>query len=150
MRAAVDRDGALTLRPRRSPVSAVISASVRSDTMSQDLDVSTVQLADDGQVIVLPTLNATGIAAFAQRIPLTRTTKAQISLSYTAGYSELPGYVITATNCLVSVLLSDRQNPIGAKSYRLGDKSITMADSGCSALIDRATMLLRKDIQRSF
>jgi hypothetical protein len=154
MRAAVDRNLGLIMRPRRFPLGTVSALSYQTQTGNVvPLDVTQCIIDNNVQTIAIPAINMTGgyQSVFA-RMPLGRTSPVWVSITYTAGYPTLPGYIITAANCLVGALLSDRYNPTGGAETAMGKQHIVSYLRGDqtakSALIKRAESLLRGDIER--
>jgi hypothetical protein len=155
-RAAVDRNLALTLRPRRFPVQSVSAISYQTDpTNVIPLVTSYAVIDNDGRTVVFPAVVMTnGNQGFQSFMPVGRNSPVWITLTYSAGYSSLPGYIIEAANCLTGALLADRQNPMGAYEIQMGKRKVVMAssrdDTAKGGLVKRAEDLLRNDIERPF
>jgi hypothetical protein len=148
MRAAVNRDFQLVLRPKRFPVQSVSSVTAQlNGSTTLNLAVSEAFIDADQQIVTLAQMTSTGgSVTFWGNIspPLRPTTPGWISLSYTAGYvySALPYEIHQACIWLTSDLLSDRRNPTGAAEQQLGKEHIVSRlrgdTSGRSVLAIRA------------
>jgi hypothetical protein len=155
-RAAVDRNIALVLRPRRFPVVSLSSLSYETDpTNVISLVTSYAVIDNDGRTVVLPAVVMTnGNQGFQSFMPVGRNSPVWINITYEAGYSPLPGYIIEAANCLTGALLADRQNPMGAFEIQMGKRKVVMGssrdDTAKGGLVKRAEDLLRNDIERPF
>lgn len=158
MRASVDRNTAINLRPRRFPIGSITALSYQTDpTNVVPLNTSYAIINSEIQTISVPSVTVTNTnQGYQQSIPISRTVPIWIQLSYTAGYapSALPGYITTATNYLTSALLADRYNNGGYAQTTQG-KTTLVAElrgdlTGKSILIKRAEWLLRGDIERTF
>jgi hypothetical protein len=154
MRAAVDKNFALILRPRRFPLGDVTALSYQSQA-SNVVDLDPAQCIIDSQVqtVAVPSVTMLGAQqSLFFRMPVGRSSPIWVTLTYDAGYSQLPGYISEACDCLVGALLSDRDNPTGAAELQLGKRHLVAylrGDlSGKTALVKRAEDLLRGDIER--
>ena len=156
MRAAVDVNGAVVLRPRRFPVTSLSSISYQTDPTNV-VPLSTAYATLEPQLVTLPILAAVGGTqgnmALVTR-PMSRNTPVWYNLTYVAGYAPgtIPGHVIEAGMCLVSALIADRQNPTGAAEVQMGKRHLVAYlrgdTSGKVGLVKRAEMLLRNEQQR--
>jgi hypothetical protein len=157
MRAAIDVNGALVMRPRRFPITSIVSISYQTDPTNV-IPLSTAYATFEQQLITLPVLAATGGTqgnmALVSR-PVSRQTPVWYNITYVAGYAlgALPGLVSEAAICLVSALLADRQNSTGAAEVQMGKRHLVAYlrgdQSGKVGLIKRAEALLAGEQQRS-
>jgi hypothetical protein len=154
MRAAVDRNNAIIMRPRRFPLGSVSALSYQTQP-GNAVTLDPVECIIDSlvQTIAVPAISMFGSQqSLFSRMPIGRSSPVWITITYTAGYPVLPGYVVEAANCLVGATLSDQFNPTGAAEIQMGKQHIVSylrGDlSGKTALIKRAESLLRQDIER--
>jgi hypothetical protein len=156
MRAAVDVNGAIVIRPRRFPIVSVSSISYQTDPTNV-VPLSTAYVTLEQQLITLPVLAATGGTqgnmALLSR-PVSRQTQIWYNITYIAGYAPgtIPGHVTEAGMCLVSALLADRQNPTGGAEVQMGKRHLVAYlrgdQSGKVGLIKRAESLLANEQER--
>ncbi len=152
MRASIDQQGMLNFRPRHFPITAENGLTiVTNSAVSNTYDATQCIIADDHQIVSVPWLVATGNQNTNANIWLypqpSRQQQQWLQITYTAGYapSALPGDVKDAAVLLVSDMLSRRQNPTGASSISIGDKSLQSGSrdvSGDSDLVKRALKIL--------
>lgn len=154
MRAAIDRNHAIIMRPRRFPVSAVTALSYQAQ-IGNVVPLDPTQCIVDSmvQTVAVPAIAVVGAQqSLFTRMPVGRTSPVWITITYAAGYPVLPGYVVEAANCLTGALLSDQFNPTGAAEMQMGkQKSVSYLRGDLSAknaLVKRAENLLRDDIER--
>lgn len=160
-RAAVTRDYALMLRPKRFPVVSVSAITAQlTGQATLPLSVANAQIDSDAQLVTLLTMTASsgGAMTFWGSVspPIKPTTPGFVTLSYTAGYAytSLPQSVRQACTWLTSDLLSDRQNPTGAAEIKLGSLALVTRlrgeTTGRSVLVMRAEKALDPYRQRVF
>jgi hypothetical protein len=155
MAATINSDGALSLRPRQFPVQSISALSLGLDqgTMAA-YDATQAFITSNQRRIRVPTLNALGGSGGNNLLglfcPFNQGTAGFAEYTYVAGftYANMPWDVKRAAILLTSDTLSDRQNPTGAATLRLGQKQIegylrgdTSAQSG---LYKRAASFLQK------
>ncbi|WIG60009.1 MAG: hypothetical protein OJF49_002757 [Ktedonobacterales bacterium] len=127
MRANLDRDGVLVVRPGHFPVQSVTALAIdlgQGQTLS--FDATQVQLASNGRVIELPYLLSTapnpGQVLGCPGVGLSRVRRQWVTLTYTGGLTPgaLPYDVRQACIWVASELLAERRNPTGAAAVRQG------------------------------
>jgi hypothetical protein len=154
MRAAVDRNRAIIMRPRRFPLSTVSALSYQAQIGSAvPLDPTQCIVDSLVQTVAVPAIAAIGAQQnLFSLMPMGRTSPVWLTITYAAGYPVLPGYIVEAANCLTGSLLSDQFNPTGAAEMQMGKQKIVSYLRGDlsakNALVKRAENLLRDDIER--
>ncbi len=131
IRAALDRDGVLVVRPGHWPVQSVSALAIDlGDGQTLTLDATQVELASGGRLIELPYLLSTvpgpGQVLVLETAGLSRTRRQWATLTYTGGISigAVPYDVQQACVWVTSELLAERRNPTGAAVMRLGKYEI--------------------------
>lgn len=152
MRASIDAQGQLNFRPRHFPITAENGITIITNSgVANTYDATQCIIATDHQIVSVPWLVATGNQSSNANIWLSPAPSRQqtmwLQITYTAGYAQaaIPGDVKDAAILLVSDMLSRRQNPTGASSISLGDKSLQAGSrdtSGESDLVKRAKQIL--------
>lgn len=152
MRAAIDNEQQLAIRPRHFPVSAVASLSMKS-SQNTSIDYDATQAIIDGaaQVVYVPALLSTGGGGTTYSLTAVRprTANMWLTISYTAGYpaNAIPGDVREAVTLLLSDILAKRLNPSGAFEVQMGKRMVRVGantdTSGESTLVKRAKQLLQ-------
>lgn len=160
MRAAVDNESHLILRPRQSPVQSVSTITISfTPTSTLSLDISQATIDSTGKTIdisALDTVQSGNNNALYLLNYLDNTTPGDVSVTYTAGfiYGALPLYIRRAAVLLVSDILSQRVNTIGAAQFRQGQvlyETYLRGDlSGESALLKQARRLLQPVTQEAW
>jgi hypothetical protein len=88
--------------------------------------------------------------------PLSRRTKAWVTITYTAGFTPatMPGIISDTAILLLSSILSRRQNPTGADQINLADKNLVTTlrgdPSGDSLLVKEVKQNLARYIRKAF
>lgn len=160
MRAAIDNQFALHFRPRHWPVQSLTSLSITTvPNNSISYDPTQVIIDSDKQICSMPNMQPLPLSGSGQapypiwNVP-SRYRQAQVTITYTAGYSTMPPDVIEATVLLVSDILSKRLNPLGAADTQSGDRHISTVlrgdFSGESLLRKRAAAILNNYTMQSF
>lgn len=154
MRAAIDNQGGLNIRPLHFPVTSLSSLSVATSDSSSAIDYDPTEAQIDSlqrlvSVPVLKPLNSGQQSLTSQFSPsLSRSQKAWLSITYTAGFatSTLPWTVTRAAMLLTNEMLAQTANPIGADSISQGKRSVAFVirgdTSGDSLLVKQAKQLL--------
>ncbi|GCE14197.1 hypothetical protein [Tengunoibacter tsumagoiensis] len=159
MRAAMNRDYQLLIRPKQFPVTTVSAVTISLNASTTiNLDASQAMIDADQQIVTIAQLSTTSGTVPWSGItrPLSQTTPGFVQISYTAGYAyaSLPYDISQACIWLVSDLLSDRRNPTGAAEVRLGDVQLITRlrgeTTGRSVLVMRAESALSPYRQRAF
>jgi hypothetical protein len=144
MRAAIDVDQTLLLRPYFWPVASVASMSIRFlDGVATALSLTNLTLPDGARTIALPyaqLLNTAPPAAPWYGVGFPRERDFWLTLTYTAGpipgtsLSGVPFDIRQACMLKVSDLLARRLNPLGASHWRRGDVSYGFGGRGAQNL----------------
>lgn len=160
MRAAIDNQGELVFRPRHWPIQSIATLAIAMTNQSSTAyDVTQVQVDSDKQMCTVPNLLATatqGQTPYPILARLSRQQKAQLTISYQAGYaySALPGDLKEAAVLATSDLVAKRYNPIGAPDVSDGSSHISASlrgdFTGESLLIKRTMKILVKYTTESF
>lgn len=128
LRASLDRDGVLTLRPGHFPIQSVTALAVelgQGDTLT--FDVTQIELPSGGRMIEIPYLLLAGSPTPGQQLlletfGLSRARRQWVTVTYTGGV--LPGAVPydlqQAAIWVASDLLAQRRNPSGAAVVHQG------------------------------
>jgi len=152
MRAAIDNEQQLAIRPRHFPVSSVAGLSVKSSqNTSIDYDAGQAIIDGTAQVVYVPALLSTGGGGTTYSLTAVRprTANMWLTISYTAGYpaGAMPGDVREAATLLLSDILAKRMNPSGAFEVQMGKRMVRVGPntdmSGESTLVKRAKQLLQ-------
>jgi hypothetical protein len=152
MRAALDNEQQLAMRPRHFPVSSVSSLSLKSSQSdSTTYDAAQTIIDSAAQVVYVPALLSTGGNSTTYNLlPMrSRTANQWLTISYLAGYpaNAIPGDVREAVMLLLSDILAKRLNPSGAYETQMGKRRIRLSatadTSGDSALVKRARQILQ-------
>ena len=154
MAASINSDGALSIRPRQFPVQSISALSLGLDQSSlAAYDTTQAFITSNLRRITVPTLNAlnsSGNSLLSLLSPFNQTTAGYAEYTYVAGFlaANMPFDIKRAAILLTSDALSDRQNPTGAATLKLGQKQIdaylrgdTSAQSG---LYKRAANFLQR------
>jgi len=113
----------------------------------------------DKQICSMPNMQPLPLSGSGQApYPIWNTTSryqaAQLTLTYTAGYSSMPADVTEAAVLLVSDILAKRLNPVGAPDVGSGGMHISAVlrgdNSGESLLVKRARHVLDNYTMQSF
>lgn len=160
MRAAIDNQFALHFRPRHWPIQSLTALSITTvpgNTISYD--PTQVIIDSDKQICSMPNMQPLPMAGSGQgpypiwNVP-SRYRQAQVTITYTAGYSIMPADVIEAAVLLTSDILAKRLNPVGAPDISSGDRHISAVlrgdNSGESLLYKRALGILNNYMMQSF
>jgi|SRR5579883_3339981 hypothetical protein len=127
MRASLDRDGVLVVRPGHFPVQSIASLAVEfGQGQSLALDVTQIELPSGGRLIEAPyLLNGTlspGQQLLLETQGLSRSRRQWVTLTYTGGLT--PGLLLydvqQACIYVVSEFLAQRRNPTGAALVHQG------------------------------
>lgn len=158
MRASIDNQNALVLRPTHFPVTAINSIVLQAQ-QGQTLTLAVAQAFIDAsaQVVKVPILNATGPTSqvFFPQQPMSRTVNMWATIGYTAGFvpSALPPAIRDGAVLLTSEILSRRQNPTQADQIMLGRKMLVATmrgdQSGESLFVKQAARKLARYKVRS-
>lgn len=160
MRAAIDNQFALHFRPRHWPVQSLTALSITTvPNNSISYDPTQVIIDSDKQICSMPNMQPLPLPGSGQspypiwNVP-DRYRQAQVTITYTAGYSTIPPDVTEAAILLTSDILAKRQNPIGAADLQSGDRRITAMlrgdMTGESTLYKRAIRILNYYSMESF
>ena len=128
MRASIDNQNALVLRPTHFPITAINSIVLQAQ-QGQTLTLAVAQAFIDAsaQTVRVPILNATGPTSqvFFPQQPMSRTANMWATIGYTAGFvpAALPPAIRDGAVLLVSEILRRRYNPTGADQVRSGGVS---------------------------
>lgn len=160
MRAAIDNQFALHFRPRHWPVQTLTALSITTvpgNTISYD--PTQVIIDSDKQICSMPNMQPLPLPGSGQspypiwNVP-SRYRQAQVTITYTAGFSVMPADVTEAAVLLVSDLLAKRLNPVGAADITSGDRRIATVlrgdFSGESLLRKKAQAILNSYTMQSF
>lgn len=167
MRAFINPQYSLVIRPNNFPVTAVSSISVEfAPGNALGFDATQVELDDDGRLITLPILSQTTAQvqspAWLYGPPLTREDEAWAVIIYTAGIGgvvgALPEDFKLAVAWVARELLGETRNPTGAASMRQEDVTVNqrhtnarlMESSADSIFLIQAKEALRRYKQRPF
>jgi hypothetical protein len=154
MRAAVDNQNQLVLRPRDS-VTALTALSIKSNvSTSVPYDAAQAIIDSIGLTIAVPWIVASsggggGGSTYSLLSRISRNTNLWITITYTHGYTlaAMPGSITDAAILLVSDILARRTNPTGADVVILGKHSLTTSTrgdtSGMTALVKDAMRKLQ-------
>lgn len=153
MRASIDNQGMLVFRPRHFPVSAESGITIESSIIDPiTYDSTQVILNGSKQVVRVPWListanNQSADATWNSPISRSRGSNLFLLISYTAGWSPLPGDIRDVAVLLTSEIIARRQNPTGAIAIRLGDKQMQISgprdEIGESLLVKMAKQKLQ-------
>ena len=131
IRAALDRDGVLVIRPGHWPVQSVSAVAAElGDGQTLALDAAQAELASGGRLVEVPYLlsaaPAPGQVLVLETAGLSRSRRQWATLSYTGGIpiGAVPYDVQQACVWVTSELLAERRNPTGAAAMRLGKYQI--------------------------
>ena len=130
MRASIDNQGMLVFRPRHFPISAESGITIESSILDPvDYDATQIILNGSKQVVKVPWLLATSnnqsaSSAWGSPVDRSRGSNLFLLISYTAGWSPLPGDIRDCAVLLTSEIIARRQNPAGSVAIRLGDKQM--------------------------
>ncbi|HTJ49444.1 MAG TPA: hypothetical protein VL443_08340 [Cyclobacteriaceae bacterium] len=160
MRASIDENYDLFFRPRHWPVQSITNVAINvtaGDSIA--FDPAQVIIDSDRQVCSMPNMLALPVAGSGQspypiwNVP-SRNRKAQVVITYTAGFPTIPNDVTEAAILLASDVLAKRQNPIGAPDLSSGGRHISAAvrgdNSGDSLLSKRAKKILDNYMMQAF
>ena len=153
MRAAIDEQGILWFRPRHFPITALSSITLQTTNLTtMSFDPTQAIIDGDRQLVQIPNLQGlTGSGtpsqfALQQGPPISRSTKATLTITYNSGYNPLPSTVIRAASLLVNQCFVQLTNSIGADQAQEGKRNITFTlrgdQSGESLLVKEAVRLL--------
>jgi hypothetical protein len=118
VRAWIDRDTVLVIRPGHFPVQSVSALTLdQAECGISTLDVTQARLPSAGRIIEVPLL-----AGIEPLLTLSRSRRTWISLTYTGGVTPaaLPYDLAQACVWVTSELLAERRNPSGAARVRQG------------------------------
>ena len=160
MRAAIDNQFALHFRPRHWPVQTLTSLSITTvPNNTIQYDPTQVIIDSDKQICSMPNMQPLPLSGSGQspypiwNVP-SRYRQAQVTITYTAGFSVMPSDVIEAAVLLTSDILAKRLNPVGAPDLASGDRHISAVlrgdNSGESLLRKRAQHILDNYTMQSF
>ena len=131
IRAALDRDGVLVIRPGHWPVQSVSALAIDlGDGQTLSLDATQVELASGGRLVELPYLLSAapgpGRVLVLATAGLSRSRRQWATLTYTGGISigAVPYDVQQACVWVTSELLAERRNPTGAAAMKMGKYEI--------------------------
>lgn len=160
MRAAIDNQFALHFRPRHWPVQSLTALSITTvpnNTISYD--PTQVIIDSDKQICSMPNMQPLPLSGSGQspypiwNVP-SRYRQAQVTITYSAGYSAMPSDVTEAAVLLTSDILAKRLNPMGAADSQSGDRRVSpvlRGDlTGESLLYKRAVKILNYYAMNSF
>lgn len=147
----IDEDRNIVLFPRKIPINNLTSLSIVKGSTSIDInlqdgaDTDIFNIPSSKDMVLIPlgkiTLNSVSVVD----LDSLRTTKFLYKLSYTAGFSSIPGEVKDATGLLVLEKLSKGMNLSGAQSVSEGGISISYSNrKGKSDFVSDAERLLFK------
>ncbi len=148
LRAYLDRDGVLVIRPGHFPIQSIASVAVElGQGQSVTLDATQAELPSSGRLIELPhrlwSTPSPGQLLVLEN-GLSRGRRQWVTLTYTAGLtpSAVPYDIQLACVWVTSELLAERRNPTGAASMRQGkfqlDARLRGDTSGDSILLLQA------------
>jgi hypothetical protein len=127
MRASLDRDGVLIIRPGHFPIQSVASVAVElGQGQSLSFDVTQAELPSNGRYVEIPYLlinaPAPGQILVLESSGLSRSRRQWATLTYTAGLTPgaVPYDVQLACVWVTSELLAERRNPTGAARVHQG------------------------------
>lgn len=127
IRAALDRDGVLVIRPGHWPVQSVAVVAIDlGDGQTLALDATQVELPSGGRLVEVPYLLSAapspGQMLVLETAGLSRSRRQWATLTYTGGLtiSAVPYDVQQACVWVTSELLAERRNPTGAAAMKLG------------------------------
>lgn len=160
MRAAIDNQFALHFRPRHWPVQTLTALSITTVPGNTiQYDPTQVIIDSDKQICSMPNMQPLPLPGSGQspypiwNVP-DRYRQAQVTITYTAGFSVMPFDVTEAAVLLVSDILAKRLNPVGAADITSGDRRIATVlrgdFSGESLLRKRARDILYNYTMQSF
>lgn len=160
MRAAIDNQFALHFRPRHWPVQTLTALSITTvPNNSISYDPTQVIIDSDKQICSMPNLQPLPLPGSGQgpypiwNVP-SRYRQAQVTITYTAGFSVMPADVTEAAVLLVSDILAKRLNPVGGADITSGDRRIATVlrgdFSGESLLYKKAQRILNNYTMQSF
>lgn len=147
--AMIDNQQNLVLRPRNRPVTAFTALQLAWQQGGQvTFQASQAEIDTAGRIISVPVLQQSGAQSPAvwPGQPVSRTWKAWVTITYTAGYTPatMPAVMRECALLLTSNILSRRQNPTGADQINLADKQLVAVLRGD---LSGAT-LLEKEVLR--
>lgn len=160
MRAAIDNQFALHFRPRHWPVQTLTSLSITTvPNNTIQYDPTQVIIDSDKQICSMPNMQPLPLSGSGQspypiwNVP-SRYRQAQVTITYTAGFSVMPPDVTEAAVLLISDILAKRLNPVGAPDLASGARHISAVlrgdNSGESLLRKRAQHILDSYTMQSF
>lgn len=160
MRAAIDNQFALHFRPRHWPVQTLTSLSITTvPNNTIQYDPTQVIIDSDKQICSMPNMQPLPLSGSGQspypiwNVP-SRYRQAQVTITYTAGFSVMPADVTEAAVLLTSDILAKRLNPVGAPDLQSGQRHISAVlrgdNSGESLLRKRAQHILDNYSMQSF
>ena len=166
MRAHIDPQYSLVIRPNNFPVTAISAISVEfAPGNALSFDPTQVELEDDARIVTLPILSQTTAQvqspAWLYGPPVTREDEGWAVLTYTAGLGStgaLPEDFKQAVAWVARELLGETRNPTGAASMRQEDVTISqrhtnarlMESSADSIFLIQAKEALRRYRNRAF
>jgi hypothetical protein len=153
MRASIDNHAGLHFRPRHWPVQSLTSLSITVvPGYTTAYDPTQVIIDSDKQMCTMPNMQPLPLAGSGQApYPIwnvmSRQQSAQLTLTYSAGYSTVPADVAEAAVLLTSDILAKRFNPMGAYEMQMGKRSFSIGSradmSGESVYLKRAKDILQ-------
>ena len=160
MRGAIDNHYALHFRPRHWPIGSISAISITTvPGGTVNFDPAQIIIDSDKQICSMPNIAALPAAGSGQApypiwsVP-SRYRGAQLTLTYTAGYTTIPPDVTEAAVLLTSDILAKRQNPVGAPDLGSGTRRLSAVlrgdNSGESLLYKRAKKILDNYTVQSF
>ena len=153
MRAALDNQGGMAFRPLHFPVTALSAFAIQPTNAASSVSYDPTEATIDGlkRIVSVPVLkplsSGTQNQVDSRAFSLTRSTKAILTASYTAGWTALPFPIQRACSLLVNQCFVELSNPYGTDQNQEGKRNITYTlrgdPSGESLLVKQATELLK-------
>lgn len=152
MRASIDEQGMLWFRPRHFPITSLAALSIQvGNYTATSYDPAQAVIDGDRQLVQVPEL--VPLSSGSQPpytltpLPVSRSTKATLTITYNSGYNPLPTTVQRACSLLTNQCFVELYNAIGADQQQQGKRNVTFTlrgdQSGESLLVKQARLLLQ-------
>lgn len=136
MSASIDNQGMLNFRPRHFPIVAENGITIQSNQSDAiAFDPSQIMLDTEKQYISVPWLSplpssGAGSWSLFSSPPYSRQQNLFLTITYTAGFSPIPGDIRDCAVLKTSAALARRQNPSGAVTVKMGKRELSWHVTG--------------------